>query len=487
MDWLSQYLTKDHLVAALTVVWFVYLFIVGVWILMQRGAPVSTLGWLLSMAALPVVGLVVYYFIGPQRMKRQRIKSLRARNKSRVRETARRIRDAQPNPPPQLQELVALVDKTSKFPITTAVSIDLLPGGAATFDRILEDVAAARHHVHLEYYIYEPDHTGTRLRDALIERAKAGVKVRLLVDSLGSKRVGKKFIQPLLDAGGEFALFHPARIGRRLRPVTNFRTHRKILVVDGRIGFTGGVNITDEEDARVHPHAYHDMHIRLSGPIVTWLQTTFLEDWAYALDKTAADIPEEPGVLDELLPDLPDGPYPMQLVTSGPDNPNEPIHRAHLAAIQAATERVWLTTPYFVPTEAAMYALTSAALRGVDVRLLVPENSDSAFVTAAARSYFDDLIQTGIKVYEYHARMLHSKTMVVDHSLAFIGTANFDNRSFRLNYEVCAISYGPVLNGKLDAQFLTDMAKSRLVKLHRHEGFLRRLGDSVARLCSPLL
>ena len=168
-------------------------------------------------------------------------------------------------------------------------------------------------------------------------------------------------------------------------------------------------------------------------------------------------------------------------------NPLEAIHRVHLAAIHTASERVWLTTPYFVPTEAAIYALTGAALRGLDVRLLVPEKSDSIFVTAAARSYFDDLIATGVKIYEYQARMLHSKTMLVDDDLAIVGTANFDNRSFRLNYEVCAVAYGPLLAGNIEAQFLKDLDKARRVDHQRPQRFGPRLGDSVARLCSPLL
>ncbi len=484
MEWINQHLTREQVFAALSVAWTVYMGIVSIWILMQRRPPVATMGWLLAMVALPVVGPIIYYFFGPQRMKRQRIKRLRSRNKGHVRETARRIRDAQPNPPPKLKQLVALVEETSNFPITTAQEIELLVGGAETYDHILAAVAAAEHHIHLEYYIFEPDQTGTKLRDALVERAKAGLEVRMLVDALGSKKINRRFIQPLLDAGGEFAVFHPTKIGRRLRPVINFRTHRKILVVDGKLGFTGGVNITDEEDLRVDPNAYHDVHLRLVGPIVTWLQTTFLEDWAYALEKTHKD---EPSNLDTLLPDVPDGQHAMQLMTSGPDNPLESIHRVHIAAIHMATQRVWLTTPYFVPTEAAMYALTGAALRGLDVRLLVPQKSDSALVTAAARSYFDELISTGVKVYEYQASMLHSKTLVVDDDVAIVGTANFDNRSFRLNYEVCAIAYGPELNKKLDAQFLTDLKKASIVHYQRPQSFWGKLGDSIARLCSPLL
>ena len=289
---------------------------------------------------------------------------------------------------------------------------------------------------------------------------------------------------PLHEAGVKVALFHDTKIGRRLRPVTNYRTHRKIVVCDGRVGFTGGVNITDEEDKRTNPDAYHDVHLRIEGSAVRWLQTTFLEDWTYATG-------EDPRGMDDtmaaMLPQLEAGDIPVQIVTSGPDNALEAIHRMHVEAIHSATHRAWLTTPYFVPGEPALMALTSAALRGVDVRLLVPRRSDSAIVSAAARSYFDELIAAGVKVWEYKARMLHSKTLVVDDHCAMIGTANFDNRSFRLNFEVCAVVYGPELARPLAAQFETDLHSSGAVRAHRPQNFWRRLGDAVARLFSPLL
>ena len=191
--------------------------------------------------------------------------------------------------------------------------------------------------------------------------------------------------------------------------------------------------------------------------------------------------------LDAMLPLLEAGSIPVQIVTSGPDNALEAIHRMHVEAIHSATHRAWLTTPYFVPGEPALMALTSAALRGVDVRLLVPRRSDSAIVSAAARSYFDELIAAGVKVWEYRARMLHSKTLVVDDHCAMIGTANFDNRSFRLNFEVCAVVYGPALAGPLAAQFETDLHSSGAVRANRRQSFWRRLGDAIARLFSPLL
>jgi cardiolipin synthase len=232
------------------------------------------------------------------------------------------------------------------------------------------------------------------------------------------------------------------------------------------------------------PSCSDDVHLRLEGAVVNWLQTVFLEDWAYALEK---DPKNEPADIDLLLPDAPEGPLPVQVITSGPDNGLQAIYRAHLAAINAAEERVWLTTPYFVPTEAALAALTNASLRGVDVQLLVPRRSDSALVTAAARSYYDELIRCGVRVYEYKARMLHSKTLVVDDSISIIGTANFDYRSFFLNYEVCAIAYGPQLNGDLARQFELDLEQAQRVHFKRDLGFALRLFDSGARLCSPLL
>ncbi|KQX87739.1 cardiolipin synthase [Variovorax sp. Root473] len=469
----------------LSLAWSGYIAVLSVWIVMQKRAPVSTMSWILSLALLPFAGFIVYYFLGPQRLRKQRVKRLRSRASAHAQADLARLRDASQHAPPALQQMARLGTAACGLPVSSATNVELLSGGARTFDAIFEAVRAARDHIHLEYYIFEPDRIGTALRDLLIERAQAGVTVRLLIDALGSKRIGRKFMAPMLAAGVQVALFHDTKIGRRLRPVTNYRTHRKIVVCDGRIGFTGGVNITDEEDKRTNPEdAYHDVHLRVEGSVVRWLQTTFLEDWTYA---TGDDVRRLDDTMDLLLPRVDAGDIPVQVVTSGPDNALEAIHRMHVEAIHSATQRAWLTTPYFVPGEPAMMALTSAALRGVDVRLLVPRRSDSAIVSAAARSYFDELIAAGVKVWEYKARMLHSKTLVVDDHCAMIGTANFDNRSFRLNFEVSAVVYGPALTQPLAAQFETDLHSSAAVRANRSQTFWRRLGDAIARLFSPLL
>lgn len=472
----------------LSLAWSAYIAVLSVWIVLQKRAPVSTMSWILSMALLPFAGFVIYYFLGPQRLKKQRLKRLRSRAGEPGGADVALLRDAAENAPPALRQMAALGTAACGLPVSSATSVELLSGGAQTFDSIFEAIRNARDHVHLEYYIFEPDRIGTALRDLLVQKAQTGVAVRLLVDALGSKRLGRKFMVPLLEAGVTVVRFHDTRIGRRLRPVTNYRTHRKIVVCDGLVGFTGGVNITDEEDRRTRPDAYHDVHLRIEGSAVRWLQTTFLEDWVYATGESLQHTDKSlPHLLQHLLPPMEAGDIPVQIVASGPDSELEAIHRMHVTAINASTRRAWLTTPYFVPGEPALMALTSAALRGVDVRVLVPRRSDSLIVSAAARSYFDELIAAGVKVWEYKARMLHSKTLVVDDNCAMVGTANFDNRSFRLNFEVMAVVYGPELAGPLVLQFETDLQSSAPVRAHRHQNFPMRLLDASARLFSPML
>jgi cardiolipin synthase A/B len=472
-------MTATPFIVGLVVLWLVYLVILSIWIVLQKRPPISTLSWILSLALLPYVGFLIYYVIGPQRLRRQRLRKMRLKTAiNSAAEIEHLQKEHREHVPADAAQQISLGQATTGFPVSTCSALDLLVDGAQTYDAIFAAIRAAKHHVHLEYYIFEPDLIGTALRDLLIAKAREGLQVRLLVDTLGAGNIKSAFVAPLLAAGGQVGFFHHTRV--RWRPVLNMRTHRKIVVCDGCIGFTGGINITDGEDERTNPEAYHDTHLRLEGLAVCWLQMVFIEDWLY----TTGEMLNE----DALLADSPPGPYPVQIIPSGPDNEWEAIHRAYLSAIERADKRVWLTTPYFVPGEAALMALTSAGLRGVDVRLLVPKRGDSRFVTAAARSYYDELLRSRVRVYEYTERMLHSKTLVVDDSFALIGTANFDNRSFRLNFEVCATAYGPHLAGQLAQQFERDLARSQEVRRDRaRQKFHLRLYDATARLFSPLL
>ena len=264
--------------------------------------------------------------------------------------------------------------------------------------------------------------------------------------------------------------------------VLNFRNHRKILVVDGRIGFTGGINITDEENTQLRPDAWRDTHLRLEGPCVAQLQLVFLEDWCYA--KKPA--PSEPSLF--ATDPVAQGDL-VQILDSGPDKEHETIKAAFFAAINMAASRAWLCTPYFIPDEAMSFALKAAALRGVDVRVLVPHKSDSRTVSAAARSHYDPLLRAGVRIFEYQTRMLHAKTLVIDDWMGSIGTANFDNRSFRLNFEVTALVYSKRIAEELAANFERDLsdAKQVTVASRLRLPLSRRLFEGGARVLSPLL
>jgi cardiolipin synthase len=465
---------------ALFVGWVVYMIVLGGWIVLQKREPVATLSWLLGLALLPYIGFLIYHLLGPQKIHRQRLRRARSRLEGDVIEGG--LCPAANSP--EAQELARLAQGATGLPPGTARDVRLLIDGAMKYDALIEDIGRARHQVHLEYYIYTPDHSGTALLDALVACAKRGVKVRLLLDAIGSGACTRAFLSPLVDAGGEVAWFHPSHFWRFWwRPWLNLRTHRKIAVIDSRVGYTGGINITDDENERVRADAYRDLHLRIEGDAVRALQLVFAEDWVYATGDRS--------FISEIVRTLPTpeaGAISAQVLTSGPDSSWEAIHRVQVGLIHAARERVWLVTPYFVPGEAAMMALTSAALGGLDVRLLVPRMSDSKLVTLAARSYYDDLLAAGVKIYEYGPRMLHTKALLVDDTSTIVGSSNFDHRSFRLNFEVAVLFQDRDLAARLAKLIEGEFVRAPRVRNDRRRPlFGTRLPEALARLMSPLL
>ncbi|NLG59204.1 MAG: cardiolipin synthase [Gammaproteobacteria bacterium] len=464
------------LLTVLVLGWLAYLLLLGGWIVLQKREPVATLSWLLGLALLPYVGFLIYHVFGPQKIRRHRLRRQTSR--------ARMSGDADyTGEETETAELVRLAEASTGLARSRASDVRLLIDGCATYDALLEDIRAARVHIHLEYYIYHPDHAGTALRDALIERVRAGVKVRLLIDAVGGGR-SRRFFTGFVEAGGELAWFHPPRFGRVWqRPWLNLRSHRKIVVIDGRIGYTGSVNISDDHDELQREDAFRDLHLRVEGEVVLRLQRVFVEDWIYA----AGDASCLREIADQTPVPADPGKVRAMVLASGPDSSWEAIHRLHVGAIHGARQRVWLATPYFVPGEAAMMALTSAALAGLDVRLLVPKRSDSTVVTLAARSYFDTLLEAGVRVHEYGPRMLHTKALLIDDHMVVVGSANFDHRSFRLNFEVSvliddqdvAAELERHLQGELDCAPRVEGGKRPLLRV--------QLPEALARLLSPLL
>lgn len=458
-----------------------YLLSLSFYIVLQKREPIATLSWILSLAALPYIGLLIYYLLGPQKVKRQRLRRGRARS------GMEHYSSVCP-PDADCTELAAIAQATTGLAPSTATELEWLVDGAATYDALLEAIDQARDHVHLEYYIYEPDHTGTAVRDALVRAARRGVKVRMLLDAVGAAGVRKRFLAPLLDAGGEAVWFHPRQLLKPFkRPWLNLRTHRKLVVIDGLTAFTGGINITDDENERQRPNAFRDLHMRIRGHVVRSLQLVFMEDWLYASGQDARTFPQD-RLWPRETPTRDDGEIDTQVLISGPDSAWESIHRLHVEAIHEAKERVWLVTPYFVPGEAARMALTSAALAGLDVRLLVPKVSDSWLVTQAARSYFDELLQAGVKIFEYTAGMLHTKAFIADDGVCIVGTANFDHRSFRLNFELSMMIRDTGRVAALATLLEREYSSASRVHNERDRALWRhRLPEAVARLASPLL
>lgn len=465
------------IVISIEVVWIAS---VGVIIILQRRSATATLAWLLALALLPVVGFIVYRLIGPRRLERKRIK--RTITKAAAREVMKAQAVLATNELEHRQLARVGVELGEASPLR-ATDVELFFDGNAAYASILECVGSAKHHVHLEYYIWEPDTIGVELRDALIERAKAGVSVRMVVDATGSNNLKKTFFAPLRAAGVQVALFNPIRLRslRFRRP--DFRTHRKIIVCDGRVGFTGGMNITDNHSESRSKEFWRDTHIRITGAAVWPLQRMFMEDWYFAANEPCP-------ITDHSFPTpTQDGTHLVQIVGSGPDSAAFAIHKMFFTAANQSTDRLWMTTPYFVPDEALLMAITSAALRDCDVRLIVPKKGDSRIVDLAARSYFPELLEAGVRIYQYEARFIHAKTIVCDHDVAIVGTANLDNRSFRLNFEVAAIVYGETANTDLANAFTKDLLDSReiLRSDYDRQPFKARLGQAAARLISPLL
>lgn len=464
------------LISAGMVVW---ISINAVLIVMQRRPASSTIAWLFVLVFVPFLGLLIYRLLGPLSLERPRRK--RSRSKRIVDEGLRGLAALESDVTNHQLAHVSL--GLAGSPPYRAAAADVYLDGASAYATLLASVANARDHVHLEYYIWEPDTIGTRLRDALIERARAGVKVRMIVDAAGSYGLRRKFLRPLEEAGVAFAWFNPIQLRTLRRRRADFRTHRKIVIVDGVVGFTGGMNISDLHSAELSDAYWRDTHLRLVGPAVWPLQRVFFEDWYFVagelLPVTHATVPS---------PEC-EGEHLVQVIASGPDSNDFSIHKVYFTAITQAVRRVWLTTPYLVPDDMLLTALVTASLRGVDVRLLVPHRSDSRLVDLAARSYYPELLAGKVRVFEYQPRFIHAKTLVIDDDISLVGTANLDVRSFRLNFEVAALMFGRPVNQTLAAAYETDLAEASEVTPEQLASYssMQRFGQAFARLFSPLL
>ena len=467
--------------------YLVWVLVVGIGLILQRRSPVATLGWLFALLALPYIGIVVWVLFGPRLVARRRLRFAMIR--SRVDRASVDFRktafatDIGEEMRGRFRQLITLATRLRQPRPARAEGIELYFNGDACFEAIEAAIGAARHHIHIEVYIWEPGSVADRLLALLCEQARKRIAVRVLVDDVGSGNATERYFAPLIAAGGEVAWFNPVRFSHVRPTIANFRTHRKIVVCDGLVGFTGGMNFSSVHSTlSAGDSSWRDTHVRLTGAPVAALQRVFLEDWNFAGPQCS--------IVAEFFPEIPtpsEGPV-VQILASGPDTSDYAIQRFIFSAITTARDSIRLTTAYFVPDDATLEALKAAALRGVDIQLLVPHKGDSRLVTAAARSYFDEITRTGIKVFEYGPSMLHAKVLSVDNALAIVGTANIDNRSFRLNFEVVAAIFDRGAAERLSAQFDLDLASAKRYKpMYDHGKLLPRLTAATARLFSPVL
>lgn len=461
-------------------------------VVVERREPHATLAWIFGVVFFPLLGGLLYLLIGVRRRVVRSRKSERVAQRMRDVyhrwQVARKARgEGTARLPARTKSLVDLgVGATGSY-ACPGNAVGLLVNGAHTYAAMRAAIEDARDHVHIEFYIIQPDETGRALRDLLVAKARNGIEVRVLCDGLGSYRLPDDFWEPLTAAGGRAAVFSPVRIAPlfRRRDHVNFRNHRKIVVVDGKVGLTGGINI-GREYLGLDPDVgeWRDSHVRIEGPAVLGMQQTFLEDWLHSTEELLDD--------ERYFPDpgaSPPGDATVQVIGSGPDRPWAIIHQLHFLAVTHATRHVWLTTPYFVPDRVLQTALVTAALRGVDVRLLLPKRSDSRLVDWASRYYYDELIEAGVRIYEYDAGFLHAKTMVVDDWLATVGSSNLDIRSFQLNYEINAFAYDGTAAKALQEQFAADLVHAAEVPQSWSQDltYPRRVLYALSGLLSPLL
>ncbi len=449
--------------------------------------PVKSLAWVTVLLVLPAVGLILYIFFG-RNIQNKRIISRRNRRKLRRLEQNGKIDSSKVRQSPACLRHIKLAHSLQGSPYYEGNSVAIFDNGRSKFEALLADISRAEKYINIEYYIIAADKIGRRISEALVERARAGVKIRIIYDSVGSFKTPGKFFKKLKKEGIEaypfFEVVFPP-FGTRV----NWRNHRKIVVIDGIIGYIGGMNIADRYvDGGKHFDVWRDLHLRVTGPGVAALQQSFAVDWNYMgqplIEEEIPDLPEAASSVTEESNNV-----GIQLLTGGPVNQWMNLSLMFQQAISTAKTRVWLQTPYFLPTEGLLHALQVASLSKVDVRIMLPRRSDSDMLRWASFSYVQECLRAGIKVYLYDKGMLHSKAIIVDDDFATVGSTNFDFRSFEHNFEANLLVYSKEFNTAMRTRFIADQRDCIRVNpaIWRQRPYLEKGLESVMRLFAPIL
>lgn len=443
---------------------------------MRRRSSQGAIAWVVGLVAMPLIAIPVYILFGRTRFQGY-VEALRDKEAELGDELAdwfERMSEAGAEPREGLAVLEAVVRRLGGLPFTRGNRVELLVDAEATYGAMIAAIAAARTDVLLQSYIVRDDRSGRAVRDALIERARSGVRVHFLYDEIGCFQLPASFLDPMRAASVEVSAFRTTR-GARNRFQINFRNHRKLLIVDGRVGFIGGHNLGDEY------LGFRDTHLRIEGPAAQQMQLTFLKDWYWATRRLA------PASMDVHFD--PDQDLAVSIANTGPADsvPNCSVLFATL--MHTARRRLWIASPYFVPDDVMVRALQAAALRGVDVRILLPDRADLLLVELASYTYYADMLDCGVKLLRYRDSFMHQKVILVDDELAGVGTVNLDHRSLYLNFEETALVADRDFAAQIEAMLQADLERCDVVRRSDYDRkpLHLRIAAQVARLASPLL
>ncbi|WP_155837346.1 cardiolipin synthase [Aneurinibacillus terranovensis] len=465
-------------------------FLIAFLIVLENRNPSRTVAWLIILNFLPIVGFIFYLMLGRNVRKRKLFRHKFINNTEVLKKLGKRQAwlwektDLSRYPHLALKRrLMKLMINVSQSPFTLNNKTKVLMNGGETFSKMIEDLSQAKDHIHFQFYIIRHDSTGQQFKQILIDKAREGVKVRVIYDWVGSLMLDKRYIAELEEAGVEVVSFFPV-ILPFLNNKLNYRNHRKIIVIDGKIGFVGGLNIGDEYLGKDSRYGFwRDSHLRIEGDAVYLLQNIFLKDWFFVTNQNIEGDQYFPVFEGEAGNEL------IQIASSGPDSDWESIWQMYFTIIATAQEKIYITSPYFIPDDSISMALKTAALSGLDVRIILPSRADHYTVFWASRSYIQELLEAGVRFFLYQHGFVHAKILLVDGTVASIGTANMDIRSFQHNFEVNAILYNSHSVAELEQDFEQDLMDSRELTLEefRNRPWHHRVIESIARLLSPLL
>ncbi|HTE00171.1 MAG TPA: cardiolipin synthase [Mucilaginibacter sp.] len=483
-----------HWIILGSVVYVFILIMVCLRIIYDTRSTDKALSYILIAILVPIVGIIIYFTVG-QNYRKEKLYSKKIINDSQLLEELRKrivmeSEKAWNTPEPAVQKhkkLARYLLKDGLSPLSANNEVKLLLNGENKFPEVLESLRNAKHHIHIQYYIFEDGDIADQIKDVLIQKAQEGVQVRFIYDDFGSRSIRKELVDELLNGGVQAFPFYKIRFILFANRI-NYRNHRKMIIIDGCIGFTGGINVSDRyinnNNKKPKQLFWRDTHVKITGPGVYYLQYLFICDWNFCSGKRLK--PQEEFFCTKSNGK---GKAIVQIAASGPDSDFPTLMFSLVQTIGLAEEELLITTPYFIPGDSIMDALHVAALSGVKVKLLVPGKSDSAFVDSASRSNYGELLESGVEIYLYQKGFVHAKTIVSDGQLSIIGTANMDHRSFELNFEVNSMIYDTPTAQQLRNAFYNDIKDAKQInpKTWKRRPLYKQLPERLIRLLSSLL